>query len=83
MAKLKRYFIVLMVVILTVGSLPITVLSEEDDPTQRTIITNLPSNISISNFESTATQLANNQIVATPNSSPNLQAISRDYITVH
>jgi len=75
MNKLKRFFIMLMAVILTVGALPISVLAEEGDPSQRTIVTNLPSNISLSNFEATATQIASNHIVSAPNSSPNLQAM--------
>jgi len=77
MSKLKRYTIALMAVILIVNLSPISVLAEEDDPSQRTIITNLPSNISLSNFEATTTQIASNQIVTTPNSPPNLQAMIR------
>jgi len=75
MNKLKRYFIVLMTVIMTVGALPISVLAQEASSSQRTIITNLPPNITIDNYLTTATQIANNQIVSAPNSSPSLQAM--------
>jgi len=79
MDRLKRFFVLLLAIALIVVALPISVLAEDEteETRPRTIITQLPPTITINNFEASATQIRNNQIVPAVGASPNLQNMVR------